>query len=58
MEIKYPRLFSPYKIHNLTFKNRLINAHVGAQVIPVGDCVRPATVMEASSTGYYAALDI
>ena len=27
-------------------------------VIPVGDCVRPGTVLEASRTAYYAALDI
>jgi pyruvate/2-oxoglutarate dehydrogenase complex dihydrolipoamide dehydrogenase (E3) component len=27
-------------------------------VIPVGDCIRPGTVREASRTGYYAALDI
>ena len=27
-------------------------------VIPIGDCVRPGTVREASRTGYYTALDI
>jgi 2,4-dienoyl-CoA reductase-like NADH-dependent reductase (Old Yellow Enzyme family)/thioredoxin reductase len=27
-------------------------------VIPVGDCVKPATVLEASRTAYFAALDI
>jgi 2,4-dienoyl-CoA reductase-like NADH-dependent reductase (Old Yellow Enzyme family)/thioredoxin reductase len=28
------------------------------EVIPVGDCIKPGTVMEASRTAYYAALDI
>lgn len=27
-------------------------------VVPVGDCIKPGTVREASRTGYYAALDI
>jgi hypothetical protein len=27
-------------------------------VIPIGDCIQPGTVREASHTGYYAALDI
>jgi thioredoxin reductase len=27
-------------------------------VIPVGDCVRPGTVLDASSTAFYAAMDI
>jgi len=27
-------------------------------VIPVGDCVRPGTIQQASRTGYFVALDL
>jgi flavanone/flavanol-cleaving reductase len=27
-------------------------------VVPIGDCIKPGTVRQASSTAYYAALDI
>ena len=32
MERKYPHLYSPYKIGNYTFKNRLVAAPVGSWI--------------------------
>jgi len=36
--------------------NSLLNCAV--DVIPVGDCIKPGTIQQASRTAYYAALDI